>query len=89
MSTLLLKLEGNRTFNGTIFPPALYIYDDLLIYRKRRWFRVKEITISYNQIAQVILDKGIVFASIELETPSTEFITIRYLGRNKATLAKK
>lgn len=89
MSTLLLKLQGNKTLNRTIWPATIHVYDDLIIYSKRSWFVVKEVTISYNQIAQIILNKGILFATIELETPSPENIIVKWLPRTAAITAKK
>jgi hypothetical protein len=89
MSTLLMQLSGNLTLNRTIFPPFLYVYDDLLIYKKRHWFVVKEITISYNQIAQVILTRGIIFATLKVETTGEDDIIVKYVRKKKAVQAKK
>ena len=89
MSTLLLTLRGNMELNRTVWPPYLYIYDDLLMYRKRNWFVVKETTISYNQISQVNLIKGIFFAEIEIITTGTDDIRVRWVSKTKASQAKK
>lgn len=88
MSTLLLHLVGSMTFNRTIFPPHLYIYNDLLIYKKRSLFKKKETTISYNQLAQVNLVRGILFAQIDVITTGTDDIVVRYVSKDKATKAK-
>jgi hypothetical protein len=89
MSTLLLHLSGNKTFNRTIFPPQLYIYDDLLLYKKRKLFSSKEITISYNQISQITLSKGIFFARLDVVTTGTEDIFIKFVDKKTAAQAKK
>jgi len=89
MSTLLLELNGSMTFNRTIFPPYLFIFDDLLIYKRRRWFRVREVTIAYNQIAQIIVTRGIFFATIEIITNGNDNITIKFVPREKGMQAKK
>lgn len=89
MSTLLLTLCGSREFNRTIWPPYLYVYDDLLIYRKRSWFKVKETTISYNQISQINLIKGVFFAEVEIITTGTDDMRIRWVPKSKASQAKK
>ena len=89
MSTLLLHLSGNKTFNRTIFPPKLDIFDDLLLYKKRRLFSSKEITISYNQISQITLNKGIFFARLDIVTTGTEDIFINFVNKKIADQAKK
>lgn len=88
MSVLLLELIGNPEFNKTIWPPHVFVYDDLLIYKKRSWFRVREITISYNQIARVTLIRGILFSHLELETTGTDNIIIKYISKSKGKYAK-
>lgn len=87
MSTLLLHLEGSPTFNRTIFTPNLFIYDDLIIYRKRSWFVLREITISYHQISQVSFTKGLFFGHLEIIT-GEETLKIRYLPKSKTRSAK-
>lgn len=89
MSTLLLKLWGNKTLNHTVWPPYLYIYDDLLSYKKRSWFKLKEITMSYNQIAQSTLQTGIFFATLEIITTGTDDIIIKYIDKKSGKKAKK
>lgn len=89
MSNLLLHLSGNKTLNRTVFPPNLYIYDDLLLYKKRKLLSIKEITISYNQISQVTLNKGIFFASLEIVTTGTDDLVIKYISKKDAVHAKK
>lgn len=88
MSTLLIELKGSPEFNRTIWPPHLFIYDDLIIYKKRSWFRHREITISYNQIARVTLTNGILFAGIELETTGADKIIVRFVSKSKSAYAK-
>jgi len=89
MSTLLLELAGNRELNRTFFPPRLYIYDDLLIYRKRRFLKINEITIAYSHIAQVNMIKGIFFARLEIDTSAGQHLTIKYIPKTPAVKAKK
>lgn len=89
MATLLIKLQGNAPLNRTVFPPYLYIYDDLMIYRKRSWFVVREITMSYNQIAQATLTSGIIFATLEIYTTGAEDIIVKFIPKGLAKRAKK
>lgn len=89
MSNLLLHLVGNMSLNRTIFPPHLYIYDDLLIYKKRYLLKSKEITISYNQISQVNLIKGVIFAELDVVTTGDESLVVRFITKTSASQAKK
>lgn len=89
MSTLLLELEGNWEFNHTIFPPRILVYDDLLIYRKRRFLKLNEVTISYSHIVRVNLIRGIIFASLEIVTSADENVIVKYIPKDKAIRAKK
>ena len=88
MSTLLVTLKGNRLFNRTIFSPKLFVHDDLLMYKKRRWFMVKDITISYNQVARFTLEKGIFFAHINIIATGGDEIEIKYVSMKDASQAK-
>ena len=88
MPTLLVSLKGNKTFNRTFFPPRIYIYDDLLKYKRRHWLRVKEMTISYDQISQFTVTKGILFGFIEILTTGNQIIEAKFVSKKGATLAK-
>jgi hypothetical protein len=89
MSILLLELAGHRELNHTPWPPRLYVYDDLLIYRKRRFFKVKEVTVSYSHIVRVDLLRGLLFASLEIVTSADENVLIKYVPKAEAVKAKK
>lgn len=88
MSTLLIELIGSREFNRTVWPPHVLVYDDLVIYKKRNWFKHREITISYNQIARVTLTRGIFFSHLELETTGADKIIVKFISRSKGKYAK-
>ncbi len=68
MSNRLIKMvSGNKYVNHSFFRPYLYIYEDLMVYKKRKKiFWVDEITMPYNHIAQVNLHKGILFSKFEI-----------------------
>ncbi len=89
MSTLLLKISGSKTFNKTIFAPYIFIYDDILLYRKRKLFSVTEITVAYSHIAEVNLKRGVFFAALEINTTAQKTIIVRYLNKGLASHAKK
>jgi len=88
MSILLVTLKGNKLFNRTIFSPWLYIYDDLLIYKKRKWFVLREMTISYKQIARFTLAKRIFFAHINIISTGGDKIEIKFVNKKNASQAK-
>lgn len=89
MSTLLLHLHGNKLLNKTLLPPQLFIYDELIIFRKRYILSQKEVTISYNQISQITMNRGIFFASLDIMTSGTDDVVIRFLNKHLAAKAKK
>ena len=85
-----MHVFGNRGFNRTIFRPHLYIYDNMLVYKKRHLFSHDEITLTYNHVSQVDLKKFILFfAHIEIITTATQNIEIRWVSKRKAIQAKK
>ena len=64
---LLKKVGGNKYVNHSFFRPYLYVYDDMIVYTKRRKiFFVDEATLPYNQIARVNLHKGLFFSKFEI-----------------------
>jgi|SRR3989344_3384730 len=89
MPNLLLKLVGSSTFNRTIFPPHLFLYDDVMIYRKRGFFKVREVTIAYSHIVQVNLVRGIFFARLEIVNTGVDNIIVKYVSKAQAAKAKR
>jgi hypothetical protein len=90
MSVLLLKLTGYYALNRTIFPPKIFIYEDAVVYKKRKmFFWLDEITFTYNQIAQVGLKAGLIFAHLTLASTGQDHIIVKYLFKWRARLAKK
>lgn len=89
MSTLLLKLNGSPFWNQTIFPPYLFVYEDILLYKKRHLLSVDEITTAYSHIVQVHLKRGIFFSQIEVINKDASAISIRWVGKEVAQRAKK
>jgi len=63
----------------------------MITYTKRSWFVVREMTISYNQIAQVNLISGLFFSELEIVTTSndTHTILINYTNKEETKRAKK
>jgi len=50
---------------------------------------VKEISISYGQISQVTLNKGIFFSSLDIYSAGTDNIVLRFIPTEPAVKAKK
>ena len=64
---LIMKVGGNKYVNHSFFRPYLYIYDDAVVYTKRKKiFFLDEITMSYNHIVRVVLHQGMVFSKLEI-----------------------
>jgi len=89
MATLLVMLRGSRLFNLTLWPPYIYVYNDMLIYKRRNWFAVKEITIPYNQIAQANLIRGIFFGQVDIMTSGTGDVQARFVNKKGSIKAKR
>ena len=91
MSHLLIKVVGNLFMNQTLWEPSLSVFDDFIVYRRRNWFVVREITIPYKQIAQVDLTIGIFFSEIEIAISGNETRTLKvnYVVNKEALRAKK
>ena len=89
VAALLLKLQGNRSFNRTLFPPRLYLYNNRLAWRKGHFFKIREFSIPYNQISQVNISNGIIFSEMHILTTGVENIKIRYIPKWHAKKGKK
>lgn len=88
MSIRLLKLQGNRSLNRTIFEPSVNVYDTKIVHRKRSLFKINETSIPYNHIAEVNVIQGIFFAEFSIYTTSKKEITLRWVSKSKAKKAK-
>ncbi|MEZ6255188.1 MAG: hypothetical protein R3B92_00180 [Patescibacteria group bacterium] len=89
MSHLLHTIEGSRIKNHTIFRHTLYLYDDKMVYRYRRWFKTHDITVSYNHVSQVHLKAGILFANLwVVNTGGVENIEIKNIRKKEAIAGK-
>lgn len=89
MSNQLLEIKANKLLNRTIFPHKLKIYDDVMVFWKRGIIRIHEVTISYNQISQVYLSRGLIFGSLEIiNSGGVENIIIKHVPKKQAIKAK-
>lgn len=90
MSNLLVEIKGNKYLNRTMFPHRLYVYDDRVVYKSRKLFRISETSITYNHMSQVDVTRGLVFASLEIiNTGGVKDILIKYVPKKKALRAKQ
>ncbi len=85
-----MTLVGNKYVNHTMFKPHLYIYDDLMIYKRRRKLIYQdEITINYNHIVNVYVHKGLVFSKFEIVMAGAHKpVTIKGIWNKQARKAK-
>lgn len=89
MSNLLLKVKGNRMLNMRLFAPILLVYDDLVVFRTRGIIKINELTLSYNQIAQVNLNRGLIFGTLEIiNSGGVGTIEIKHVPKWDAKKAK-
>lgn len=88
---LIIKIGGNKYVNHSFFRPYLYIYDDIMVYTKRKHvFWVDEITMPYNHIAQVNLHKGIIFSKLEIVlSGGSNVVTVKGIWNRPAKRTKK
>jgi hypothetical protein len=76
-------------YNFSLFAPRMYLYDDFIVYKRRKWLVVREMTISYIQIAQVNLHKILYLCHLEIKSTGTDDITIKFIYTPQAIKAKK
>lgn len=90
MSNLLCVIGTYRIRAHTIWKSKLFIFEDHVIFKKRHWFITREITVTYNHIAQANIKRGIFFSDLELiNSGGSENILIRYVLNHHAKKAKK
>ncbi len=90
-----MEVKLNRIRAHTIFPQSLRIYEDVLVFRKRKWFVVDEMTITYNHVAQANLKSGIWFATLQIitsggfENPHIPHVLKKHAKKAKAVIDQK
>ncbi|OGC46152.1 hypothetical protein A2V49_01830 [candidate division WWE3 bacterium RBG_19FT_COMBO_34_6] len=89
MAVLLMHICGSRTFNRTPFRPHLYIYDNILIYKKRHLFSQDEVTITYNHISWAKLHRmHIYYAHLEIVSTGMQKVVVKWIKKEYAIKAK-
>lgn len=89
MSQLLLKVKADALRSMELIPASLEIYDDKIIFRDRGLLSRKESTISYKQISQVSLNKGLVHSTLEvINTGGFKNIRLEHINNDLAISAK-
>lgn len=90
MANLLCQIGSYRLRAHSIWKPWLFVYDDHVVYKKRFWFVKREVTITYNHIAQANLKTGVFFSDLELiNSGGAENVIIRYVLNKPAINAKR
>ena len=89
MSSLLYKIQRNRLRARTLFNATLEVYEDYVVIKKRIWFNLHEVTISFNHIAQANIIKGPFFSTLEIvSSGGYENAAIKYVLNKHAKKAK-
>ena len=89
MSKLLLKVKADALRSIELIPAILEIYDDKIIFRDKGLLSRKESTISYKQVSQVSINKGLIHSTLEvINTGGYKNIKLEHIG-NKLDLEAK
>ena len=87
MAEPLMVLKGRRWWEWR--PDTLYIHDDHMVFENRGLIAKHESTITYAQVAQVNLHKGIFSATLELvNTGGAAHIVVKNLPNKSAQEAR-
>lgn len=88
---LILHVRGNKYVNHSFFRPNLYIYSDVMIYKKRKkLIKVDEVTMPYNHVAQFNLHKGFLFSTMEIiMSGGNNVVVVKGIWNRQAKKAKK
>jgi len=90
MSKLLLKVKADALRSIELIPAILEIYDDKIIFRDKGLLSRKESTISYKQVSQVSINKGLIHSTLEvINTGGYKNIKLEHIGNKLALEAKE
>src|SRR3989344_5655858 len=90
MSLLLRKVKANPLRSVELIPAVLEIYDDKIVFRDKGLLSRKESTISYKQVSQVSINKGLVHSTLEIvNTGGYKNIKLEHVKNKLAIEAQK
>lgn len=90
MTSFLYEIHTNLLRACTIFPKSLKIYTDYVVFRKRSWFTVEEVTMTTSNIVQAHLKKGLFFSTLEVMNSSgADIAEIKHVWNPHAIKAKQ
>lgn len=91
MSELLLKISANKILAMDFRPQTLYVFDDHIEYRGNEGvIGGQEVTLAYNQIAEVHVERGIIQSSLSIvNNGGQEDVGMDHLMRADAEKAKE
>jgi len=90
MTSFIYQVNTNLLRACTIFPKSLKIFTDYVVFRKRAWFNVEEVTVTTSNIVQVHLRKGILFSTlVVMNSSGSDVAEIKHIWNPKAIKAKQ
>src|SRR3989338_289537 len=90
MSLLLRKVKADPLRSVELIPAVLEIYDDKIVFKDKGLLSRKESTISYKQVSQVSINKGLVHSTIEIiNTGGFKNIKFEHIRNETALEAKE
>jgi len=90
MSKLLLTVKADGLRSMELIPAILEIYDDKIIFKDKGLISRKESTISYKQVSQVSINKGLVHSTLEIvNTGGFKNIKLEHVKNKLAIEAQK
>ncbi|OGY27729.1 MAG: hypothetical protein A2Z42_02675 [Candidatus Woykebacteria bacterium RBG_19FT_COMBO_43_10] len=89
MSDLLLTVQASGIRSVELRPSKLFIYNDRMVFEDKGLISRKESTISYSQVAQVNIRRGLLHTTLEVvNTGGAQNIKLEHVGNDTALKAK-
>jgi hypothetical protein len=84
----VMRLKASRIADRAVFPNEIRIYEDRVEEHKPGVVRRKSQSITFKQVAQVSLKRGIPWATLTIESTGGHTINVTGLSRSEANEAK-
>jgi hypothetical protein len=83
-----MRLKATRATGNVMFPVELHVYEDRVEEHKPGVIRHRSMSITFRQMAQVSLRRGIPWAVLRVESTGGHVISVGGLSRSDADRAK-